>query len=82
MGAGVDLKEGFAIRLGQRTPRQLKDDLGLLQPGIDGDVQGYAQGLPLTPVFTYKGNSMAEMKRSFTTACQRAGIEGFHPFTI
>ena len=35
------------------------------------------RGLPMTPVFTYKGNSMAEMKRNFTTACQRAGIEGF-----
>ena len=35
------------------------------------------RGLPMIPVFTYKGNSMAEMKRNFTTACQRAGIEGF-----
>jgi integrase len=35
------------------------------------------RGLPITPVFTYKGNSMAEMKRSFTAACQRAGIEDF-----
>ena len=36
-----------------------------------------SDGLPITPVFTYKGNSMAEMTRSFTTACRRAGIEDF-----
>jgi integrase len=35
------------------------------------------RGLPMTPVFTYKGHSIAEMRRSFTTACKRAGIEGF-----
>ena len=31
----------------------------------------------MTPVFTYKGHSITEMNRSFTTACKRAGIEGF-----
>jgi integrase len=35
------------------------------------------RGLPMTPVFTYKGQSIAEMKRSFATACKRARIEGF-----
>ena len=35
------------------------------------------RGLPMTPVFTYKGHSIAEMKRSFATACKRAGIKDF-----
>jgi integrase len=35
------------------------------------------RGLPMTPVFTYRGQSIAEMKRSFATACKRARIEGF-----
>ena len=37
----------------------------------------YRGGLPMTPVFTYQGRSMAEMTRSFTTACKRAGIADF-----
>jgi integrase len=35
------------------------------------------RGLPGVPVFAYKGRSMAEMTRSFVTACKRGGIEDF-----
>jgi integrase len=35
------------------------------------------RGLPMTPVFTDQGHSIAKMKRSFATACKRAGIEDF-----
>ncbi len=31
----------------------------------------------MTPVFTYQGHSLGEMKKSFATACRRAGIVDF-----
>jgi integrase len=31
----------------------------------------------MTPVFLYQGHSRGEMKRTFATACKRAGIEDF-----
>jgi integrase len=34
----------------------------------------------LSPVFLYQGHSIAEMQRSFATACKRAGI--FEDFTF
>ena len=33
------------------------------------------RGLPHAPVFTYKGRAIAEVKRSFATACKAVGIE-------
>ena len=35
------------------------------------------RGFPQAPVFTFKGLSMADMKRSFATACKQARIEDF-----
>jgi integrase len=35
------------------------------------------RGLPGVPVFTYQGRSIAAVKKSFTTACKGAGVEGF-----
>jgi integrase len=34
-------------------------------------------GLPNVPVFTYNGKTMACIRKSFQSACKRAGIEGF-----
>jgi integrase len=39
--------------------------------------QAMPRGLPMTPVCTYQGRSMAEMTQSFGTACKPAGIEDF-----
>ncbi len=72
----VDLKEGF-IRLRPEDTKTTEGRLVPLNRELMEMFKAMPRGLPMTPVFTYKGNSMAEMKRSFTTACQRAGIEGF-----
>ncbi|MGQ9688333.1 MAG: tyrosine-type recombinase/integrase [Desulfobaccales bacterium] len=72
----VDLKEGF-IKL---TPNDTKTREGRLVPlnrELVEMLRTMPRGLPLSPVFTYQGRSMAEIKRSFTTACKRAGIEDF-----
>ncbi len=37
------------------------------------------RGFPQSPVFTFKGLSMADMTRSFATACKQASDEDF-PF--
>jgi integrase len=72
----VDLREGF-IKL---APEDCKTNEGRLVP-LNHELmemfQAMPRGLPMTPVFTYKGRSMAEMHRSFVTACKRAGIEDF-----
>jgi integrase len=72
----VDLKEGF-IRLRPEDTKTTEGRSVPLNRELMEMFKAMPRGLPLTPVFTYKGNSMAEMKRSFTTACQRAGIEDF-----
>jgi len=72
----VDLKEGF-VRL---RPEDTKTNEGRLVPlnrELMEMLKAMPRGLPMTPVFTYKGNSVAEVKRSFATACNRAAIEGF-----
>jgi integrase len=72
----VDMKEGF-IRL---RAEDTKTNEGRLVP-LNGELvemfKGMPRGLPMTPVFTYHGHSIGEMKRSFATACKRAGIKGF-----
>jgi integrase len=72
----VDLKEGF-IRLRPEDTKTTEGRPVPLNRELTEMFKAMPRGLPLTPVFTYKGNSMSEMKRSFTTACQRAGIEDF-----
>jgi integrase len=72
----VDLKEGF-IRLRPEDTKTTEGRPVPLNRELIEMFKAMPRGLPLTPVFTYKGNSMAEMKRSFTTACQRAAIEDF-----
>jgi integrase len=72
----VDLKEGFIKLRAEDT----KTDEGRLVPlnrGLVEMFQALPRGLPMTPVFTYQGHSIAEMKRSFATACKGAGIEDF-----
>lgn len=72
----VNLKEGF-IRL---TPRNTKTAEGRLVPLTNELIEmlkARPKGLPHTPVFTYKGRSVGEMKRSFATAVKRAGLEDF-----
>jgi len=72
----VDLKEGF-LRLRAEDTKTNEGRLVPLNRELIEMFKAMPRGLPMTPVFTYKGHSIAEMKRSFTTACQRAGVAGF-----
>ena len=72
----IDLKGG-CIRL---RPEDTKTNEGRdvpLKLELVEMFKALPRGLPMTPVFTYKGHSIAEMKRSFATACKRAGIKDF-----
>jgi integrase len=72
----VDLKEGF-IRL---RPEHTKTNEGRLVPLNRELVEMFRamlRGLPGVAVFSYKGRGVAEMRRSFTAACKRAGLENF-----
>ena len=75
----VDLKEGF-IKLRAENTKTNEGRLVPLNGGLMEMFKAMPRGLPMTPVFTYQGHSMAEMKRSFATACKQASIEGltFH----
>jgi integrase len=72
----VDLKEGF-IKLRAEDTKTNEGRIVPLNRELLGMFQAMPRGLPMTPVFTYKGRSIAEMHRSFVTACKRAGIEDF-----
>ncbi len=72
----VDLKEGF-LRLRAEDTKTNEGRLVPLNKELIKMLKAMPRGLPMTPVFTYKGQPLAEMKRSFATACKRAGIEGF-----
>jgi integrase len=72
----VDLKEGF-IRLRPEDTKTTEGRLVPLNRELMEMFKAMPRGLPMTPVFLYQGHSMAEMTRSFTTACRRAGIEDF-----
>ncbi len=72
----VDLQEGF-IRL---SPRDTKTNEGRLVPlhaELMAMFKALPRGLPGTPVFTYRGSSVGEMKRSFATAVKKANLEDF-----
>jgi integrase len=72
----ADLKDGF-IRL---RPEDTKTNEGRLVPLNHELVEMFRampRGLPGVQVFTYKGRFVAAVKKSFTTACKGAGIEGF-----
>jgi integrase len=72
----MDLKEGF-IKL---APKDTKTNEGRLVP-LNAELielfRSMPRGLPMTPVFVYQGHSLVEIKRSFATACDRAGIKDF-----
>jgi integrase len=72
----VDLKEGF-IKLRAEDTKTNDGRLVPLNRDLVEMFKAMPRGFPQAPVFTYKGQSMAEMKRSFATACKQAGIEGF-----
>jgi integrase len=72
----ADLKEGF-IRL---RPEDTKTNEGRLVPlnyELMEMFRAMPRGLPGVQVFTYKGRSVEAVRRSFETACKKAGIEGF-----
>jgi len=72
----VDLKEGF-IHL---QPEDCKTEEGRsvpLHPEVIETLKAMPGGLPGDKVFTYKGNSVACIKKSFATARGEAGIEDF-----
>lgn len=70
----VDLKEGF-IKLRAEDTKTNEGRLVPLNQELIGMFESMPRGLPMTPVFLYRGHSMAEMTRSFGMACKRAGIE-------
>jgi integrase len=72
----VELKEGF-IKLRAEDTKTNEGRLVPLNRELMEMFKAMPRGLPMTPVFTYKGQSIAEMKRSFATACRRARIESF-----
>ena len=72
----VDLREGF-IKLRTEDTKTNEGRLVPLKRELVEMFKAVPRGFPQAPVFTYKGRSMAEMKRSFATACKRAGIEDF-----
>ncbi|OPX19998.1 MAG: hypothetical protein BZ151_06210 [Desulfobacca sp. 4484_104] len=72
----VDLKDGF-IKL---RPEDCKTNEGRyvpLTPELIAMFKDMVRGLPGVKVFTYKGRSVASIKKSFITACKRAGLNDF-----
>jgi integrase len=61
-------------------PQDTKTDEGRLVP-LNQELlkmfKAMPRGLPGVPVFTYKGNSVSCIKKSFMTACKRAKVENF-----
>jgi integrase len=72
----VNLKEGF-IHLRPEYTKTNDSRSVPLNPEISETFKALPRGLPGVKVFTYKGSSVACIKKSFTTACRKAGIEDF-----
>jgi integrase len=72
----VDLQNGF-IRL---APGMCKTNEGRLVPLAREVVEMFnamPRGLSAVKVFTYAGRQIVAIKKAFSAACRRAGIEGF-----
>ena len=72
----VDVKDGF-IKL---APEHCKSNEGRLVPLTRELVEIFKampRGLPAVKEFTYAGRQIGAIKRGFTTACKRAGIDDF-----
>ena len=72
----VDLKEGF-IDLRPGDTKNKPGRLVPLTPELMQIFQAMPRGLPGVKVFTYAGRSVSSVKKAFTTACKKAGIENF-----
>jgi integrase len=72
----VDLREGF-INLAPGDCKTKEGRLVPLSPELVEMFRAMPRGLPAVKVFTYAGRQLGAIKRSFTTACKRAGIEDF-----
>jgi integrase len=72
----VDLREGF-IKLSHENT---KTNDGRLVP-LNGELlemfRTMPRGFSKVPVFTYQGKSISCIKKSFATACKKAGVQDF-----
>jgi integrase len=72
----VDLNKGFIHLLPEDTKTQEGRSIPLNRELIEM-FKSMPRGLPGVKVFSYKGKSVSCLKKSFTTACKKAGIENF-----
>ena len=72
----VDLKEGF-IHLGPEDTKTSDARAIPIHPELRATLEAMPRGFPDVKVFTFKGKSVACIKRSFITACKNAEIENF-----
>jgi len=72
----VDVKEGF-IKLEAWDTKTNDPRLVPLTRELVEMFKAMPRGLPAVKVFTYAGRQIGAIKRGFTTACKRAGIEDF-----
>ena len=72
----IDLKEGF-VKLEAWDTKTNDPRLVPLTGELVTMFKAMPRGLPGVKVFTYQGKSVSCIKKSFVTACKRAGIESF-----
>ena len=72
----LDLHTGF-IHLRHEDTKTQEGRSVPLNGELIAILKSMPRGLPGIKVFTYKGKSVACLKKSFTTACKRAGIDDF-----
>jgi integrase len=72
----VDLKEGL-ISLKPEDTKTNEARIIPLNQELIALFKDMPRGLPAVKVFTYQGQSIASIKKSFTTAYKKAGIEDF-----